>query len=74
LKSYVNDSICGTWELLADAIYPGGHKTLENKKMVGAEKLQWAEKIAPQMDVERNYSPSFNNFRTKLEELAKEHT
>ena len=24
LDSYVNDSICGTWETLADAVYPGG--------------------------------------------------
>jgi len=24
LDRYVQDSICGTWELLADAVYPGG--------------------------------------------------
>lgn len=24
LRSYINDSICGTWERLADAVYPGG--------------------------------------------------
>ena len=24
LNRYVNDSICGTWELLADAVFPGG--------------------------------------------------
>ena len=24
LSTYVNDSICGTWEKLADAIFPGG--------------------------------------------------
>jgi hypothetical protein len=23
-SSYINDSICGTWERLADAVYPGG--------------------------------------------------
>jgi len=28
LKSYVNDSICGTWEKLADAVFPGGAQSL----------------------------------------------
>ena len=31
LSTYTNDSICGTWELLADAVYKGGHKTLLKK-------------------------------------------
>ncbi|MDR2711940.1 MAG: DUF4276 family protein [Clostridiales bacterium] len=28
MNSYINDSICGTWEVLADAVYVGGHKAL----------------------------------------------
>jgi len=24
LDRYVQDRVCGTWELLADAVYPGG--------------------------------------------------
>ncbi len=28
LNSYVNDSICGTWETLADAVYLGGAAAL----------------------------------------------
>ena len=31
LNGYVNDSICGTWELLANAIYTGGSKALNKK-------------------------------------------
>lgn len=73
LKKYVNDSICDTWELLADAIFPGGRKALSAQgwPAIGAQKSEWAEKIGPHMDVENNSSPSFNHFRDKLIELAK---
>ncbi len=73
INNYVNDSICGTWELLADAVYPGGARVLSDKgwQAVGKEKSVWAEKISPSMDVEINKSPSFCYFRDKLRELAK---
>lgn len=72
LNSYVNDSICGTWEKLADAVYPGGASKLSEKgwQTVGAEKSKWAETIAPKMDIMNNKSPSFRYFRGKLMELA----
>ena len=72
LNAYVNDSICGTWERLADAIYNGGSAALSAKgwQAVGAEKSQWAEKISPHMDVANNSSPSFVYFRKKLLESA----
>lgn len=72
LNAYVNDSICGTWERLADAVYSGGSSALLAKgwQSVGIEKSQWAEKITPQMDVTNNASPSFAYFRQKLLELA----
>ena len=72
LNAYVNDSICGTWELLADAVYKGGSVTLSAKgwQAVGAEKSQWAEKISPRMDVANNGSLSFVYFRLKLLELT----
>jgi hypothetical protein len=68
LKSYKNDSICGTWELLADAVYPGGSTALSAKGWwaIGKEKDQWAAKITPHMDIQRNNSPSFRYFREKL--------
>jgi hypothetical protein len=71
LASYVNDSICGTWEKLADAVYHGGAKALANKgwQAVGAEKTRWAEDIPPRMDVETNASPSFCFFRDQVRSL-----
>lgn len=72
LSAYVNDSICGTWEWLAEAVYAGGYTNLSAKgwQSIGAEKSQWAEKICPHMDVTNNKSPSFVFFRQKLLELA----
>ncbi len=72
LGDYKNDSICGTWELLADAIYPGGSIALKAKgwQAVGTEKSKWAETITPQMDLAANKSPSFNQFMTRLADLA----
>lgn len=72
LNAYMNDSICGTWERLADAVYIGGSSALSAKgwQTVGAEKSQWAEKITPHMDVTKNASPSFAYFKNKLLEIA----
>ena len=71
LKRYQNDSICGTWELLADAIFTGGSNALGKKPwyVIGKEKSTWAEKIAPEMNVDKNASPSFCYFRDKIREL-----
>ncbi|MGI9250574.1 MAG: DUF4276 family protein [Pseudohongiellaceae bacterium] len=68
LKSYKNDSICGTWELLADAVYKGGASKLKSKggQAIGAQKSQWAEEVSPHMNVNNNKSPSFNYFRERL--------
>lgn len=72
LNTYINDSICGTWEKLADAVYRGGSTALSAKgwQVVGAEKSQWAEKITPHMNVENNASPSFGYFCEKMLELT----
>ena len=72
LRSYENDSICGTWEVLADAVHPGGSRVLLQKgyQVVGAEKSRWAKEIAPSMNVEENQSPSFCYFRDELRRLG----
>jgi hypothetical protein len=72
LNAYVTDSICGTWECLADATFAGGAKLLASRgwQAVGAEKATWAELITPHMDLDNNASPSFCYFREKLRELA----
>ncbi len=72
LNRYENDAICGTWEVLADAVYRGGLKKLEGEgwQAVGREKSRWSKTIAPHMDVENNASPSFCYFREKVRGLA----
>ena len=72
LNGYVNDSICGTWELLADAVFPGGSRQLGKRgwRASGREKYRWAEKIAPHMDVDANKSPSFRYFRDTMRALV----
>ena len=72
LNNYVNDSICGTWERLADAIFPGGSQKLlvQGWWRVGAEKSAWSTKITPHMDVKNNKSQSFCFFNQTLKELA----
>ncbi|WP_319521416.1 hypothetical protein [uncultured Desulfosarcina sp.] len=74
LDAYVNDSICGTWELLADAVYPGGSAALyaHGWQTIGLEKSRWAEDISPYMVPAKNSSPSFCYFRDKLKGLAGE--
>lgn len=74
LKAYKNDSVCGTWECLANAVYRGGEKALakEGWQGVGREKSIWAEKIAPRMDVESNKSPSFRYFKDTLQNLSQQ--
>jgi len=71
LRTYINDSICGTWEKIADAIYPGGSKKLikQGWQSIGKEKFIWSENITPHMDIELNNSPSFQYFRDKIRNL-----
>ena len=68
LDSYAPDSICGTWETLADAVHPGGVKQLATQEYseIGAAKCSWAQNIPPHMNVESNASPSFRYLRDKL--------
>jgi hypothetical protein len=71
LKKYVNDSICGTWELLADAIYEGGVKAFKkNRASAGEEKNKWAMKITPFININHNKSRSFQYFCDIIKKLA----
>lgn len=72
LDGYANDSICGTWEHLANAVFPGGSQALLAKgfQAAGVEKSAWSVNITPHMDIEVNASPSFCYFRDKLRGLA----
>ncbi len=68
LANYTPDSICGTWETLADTIYSGGCTKLKQKgsATVGKEKSNWAINIVPYMDIDNNLSSSFCYFRDKI--------
>ena len=72
LTTYVQDSICGTWEILADAIHKGGRVALQSGgyQEIGKQKNLWAEKITPNMTVDVNRSPSFQYFVRKVKDLA----
>ena len=72
LDGYVQDSICGTWEVLADAVHPGGSARLKKSgyPAAGVAKCEWAESIAPHLDMDRNRSRSFQVFRDGVKALA----
>jgi hypothetical protein len=71
LKSYEQDSICGTWECLADAIFHGGSEHLAKigYPKIGREKCQWADNIGQYMTVDANQSPSFQAFYNLLKQF-----
>ena len=66
LRTYKQDSICGTWEVLAEEIYPGGIKRLKKEcatyMEIGVKKAEWARNIGRLMELTGNKSPSFNFF------------
>ena len=70
LHTYVQDSICGTWEVLADVVYPGGVSKLKKDCPtyieIGRYKSEWAREIGAHMDIAHNKSPSFNYFITEI--------
>ena len=72
LNNYAQDSICGTWEVLANIVHPGGSKQLGRLGWphIGKAKYCWATNIASQMNVDRNQSPSFQVFRDGVRRLA----
>lgn len=72
LDGYIQDSICDTWELFADAVHPGGARALKAAKGYAhlEQKRVWAKNIAPHMNVDHNASPSFCAFRDGLRRMA----
>jgi hypothetical protein len=72
LDRYVQDGVCGTWELMADAVYAGGSAAIKKAgwPLPGQIKHEWAERITPFMDINQNSSPSFVKFRDGLLRLA----
>lgn len=71
LQKYVQDSIIGTWEFLADIVYKGGIQSLKRNASsyyeIGEFKCKCAESIGELLDIRKNVSPSFNYFIRKLD-------
>ena len=71
---YVQDSICNTWETLADVVYRGGYAKMKKEcrsyKEIGEVKAEWAQNIGKYMQLDTNKSPSFNYYITELERRA----
>lgn len=74
LGRYAQDSVCGTWEILADAVYPGGSAAINKAgwPLPGQIKYEWAEKIGPLLQPGRNLSSSFGKLRDGLRRLVAE--
>jgi len=72
LNRYTQDSICGTWELLADAIHPKGAATIKKQGWPSAGQLkhEWAGKIPKHMNIDNNNSPSFKKFVDGLRRIT----
>jgi len=72
LDHYVQDSVCGTWELVADAIHPSGSHAIRQAgwPLPGQIKHEWADRIGPLLDPETNLSPSFGKLRDGIRRLA----
>jgi len=71
LNRYIQDTACGTWELLADAVYPGGSIAIKKAgwPLPGQIKHEWADKIGPLLVIDRNISPSFGKLKDGLRQL-----
>ncbi|MBD3845123.1 hypothetical protein IED13_05405 [Bosea sp. SSUT16] len=68
INSYSYDSICGTWEKLADSLYTGGSKALKNQHYseIGKQKNIWAKNITPHIQIDRNQSPSLSELISSI--------
>lgn len=70
-KDYEQDGICDTWEILANAVYPGGLAALKKKAagayaQIGIAKCEWARRIGAKMSLTENASPSYQFFVESL--------
>lgn len=61
LNKYQQDAVCGTWELLADAVVKGGSAAVKKQgfRKAGELKHEWAHRIGPLMVMGENQSPGF---------------
>ncbi len=72
IDSYIQDSLCDTWELMADAVYEDKALGLKRKGYpdIGIQKCEWANRISPHLEIEQNSSQSFRYFIRKVLEIV----
>ena len=68
IDNYEQDSICGTWEVLARAIYGNSAERLIKigYPAIGQYKYEWASTISPYLKIYENKSPSFKRYIKQL--------
>jgi hypothetical protein len=68
LHNYVQDSVCGTWEVLCHVLLAERANALirVGYPAIGQYKHEWAQNISRHMDPKRNVSPSFLRFSHEL--------
>jgi hypothetical protein len=67
LRNLEPDQIVGAWDVLADAL------KVKRSEVTGADKFQWAEAIAPYLDIDNPRSPSLKELADGVEqELRKD--
>lgn len=69
-NKYVQDSICGTWEVLGAMLKSNIGTYPKRDRRVLMEKCVWAKKISPHMNIRSNRSPSFQEFKDSLLEFS----
>ncbi len=72
LDNYIQDEVCGTWEVLADAVHPKGAAAVKKAgwPSSGLLKHKWAKDIPIHMSVDLNTSPSFKKFVEGLKRIT----
>ena len=71
-NQYIQDSVCGTWEVLCKVICPDDYEEIIDigYPAVGNYKARWAEEISQFMIPEDNISPSYKLFMNALKAAA----
>lgn len=69
LDEYVQDSICGTWEMLCKIVCGENYEDIIDigYPAIGHYKAIWADEISKNMNPELNVSPSFIKFKNAFE-------
>ena len=72
MDEYVQDSICGTWEVLCRVLLKekAGRAIRIGYPAIGQLKSEWSGRISKYMDPAKNKSPSYNRFKKDFEKAV----